>query len=71
MEQAAVKKDGHLKKAVSGRVRPAIYDEVVRRASAERRTMSVYLELVLEQYFLEHPMVTGVPPFIDDNDEEP
>lgn len=66
MGQAAVKKDGHLKKVVSGRVSPEIHAEVMRRASAERRTVSVWLEILLEQYFQEHPMVQAVPAPNDD-----
>jgi hypothetical protein len=46
----------------------------MRRAKAERRTMSAFIEILIERYLKEHPMVQAVPSlntFPDDNDEEP
>jgi hypothetical protein len=46
---------GHMKKPVQTRLSEETYNEVMRRAKADKRTLSVFVELALEQYLREHP----------------
>lgn len=46
---------GHMKKPVQTRLTEDTYNEIVRRAKADKRTLSVFVELALEHYLREHP----------------
>jgi hypothetical protein len=55
-ERRPLLKDRHLGKLVQTRLGPIIYEELRKRANAERRDLSNYLEWWLEKTFLEHPI---------------
>ena len=61
MGHPAVKREKKELKVVAGRVESTLHDELMRRATAEKRSMANYLEILLRQFFKEHPMVTPVP----------
>jgi hypothetical protein len=61
MGQPAVKKEKKEVRYLAGRVPARLYDEFTRRAELEKRSMGNYLEVVLEKFFQEHPMVAPVP----------
>ncbi len=75
MGEAVKKNDRHVKKAVQTRLSEATYNELLRRAKRERRTLAQYLEIQLEEYFQKNPLPlhvvsnTEFPKVEDDNGE--